>query len=685
MKHVKISLLAILFISFASVSYAEEGMWLFSNPPKKAIQEKYGFEINDDWLNHVQKSSVRFGGGGSASFVSSDGLVMTNHHVGFGSIQKLSTPEHDYIKDGFYAENKEDELKCPALELVVLQEIEDVTSKVNAAVKPGMTAEEAEKARRAVMNEIELKSQEETGLKSDVVTLYQGGVYHLYRYKKYDDVRLVFAPEQSIAFFGGDPDNFEYPRYDLDVSFFRVYEDGKPVKTPNFLKWSKNGAEDCELVFVSGHPGRTERGFTTDHVKFQRDVTLPKTLEKLRRRAVLLKTFGERSAENKRRVQDEVFGIDNSLKVRGGMFAGLQTPAFIEKKNNDEKEFISKINSTETNEAYKIIVQNLDKVKNIFDSSDLLEGASIFNSQSFGIARTLVRLSTELEKENSERLREFRESNLESLKQSLLSTAPIYEDVEIVKLADGLSLMIEKLGAENPLVDAILAGKSPKERATELINGTKVRDIAVRKELIENGKKSDLYSSDPMIQLAILVDEESRKIRTENDKIQEDLRQAYAKIADEKFKVNGTDDYPDATFTLRLSYGTVKGYKEDDGTEVPAMTKIGGTFEHAAEHDYKPPYNLPESWMKSKDKLDLEKPMNLVSTNDIIGGNSGSPLINKDAEVVGLIFDGNIHSLVSNYAYTDDKSRAVSVHSSAIMESLRKVYGADKLADELGK
>jgi hypothetical protein len=668
---------------------ADEGMWLFNNPPQRILKEKHRFEPSAEWLAHLQQSSVRFNSGGSGSFVSSEGLVMTNHHVGADMLQKISTPQRDYMKTGFYARTRDEEVRSPDLELNVLMGIEDVTAPINAAVKPGMPPADAFQARRAAMSTIEKESLDKTGLRSDVVTLYQGGQYHLYRFKKYTDVRLAFAPEQAIAFFGGDPDNFEYPRFDLDICFFRVYENGRPAKVPHFLKWSAAGPEDGELVFVSGHPGRTDRLNTVAHLEFLRDRVYPKSLERLFRREVLLSTYSERSRENARRARDELFGYQNSRKARLGGLAGLQDPAIMDRKRADEKEFRAAVDGNPKlkaacGKAWDDVIAALRAWEPVYSQMLLLEQGSALNTEYFGIARTLVRLAEESTRPNAQRLREYRESNLDSLKQMLFSEAPVYDDLETIKLADSLSMFVETAGADNPLVKQVLAGKSPVERAAELVRGTKLRDVALRKRLAEGDLKAVQESDDPMIQLARLVDAPARRVRkTYEEKVEEPLRQAYAKIANARFARLGTGVYPDATFTLRLAFGTVKGYAEQ-GRPVPPWTTIAGAFGRSTEHDNKPPFDLPQSWLHRKDKLDLATPMNFVATADIIGGNSGSPVVNRNGELVGIIFDGNLESLVLDYVYTDERARALAVHSAAIVEALRKVYDAGKLADELG-
>ena len=680
---------------------ADEGMWLFNNPPHAQLK-KYGFEANLKWLDHVRLSSVRFNSGGSGSFVSPNGLVMTNHHVGAGDLEKVSTPEKNYLRDGFHAKTNADEIKCKGLELNVLTGIKDVTAEVEKAVPAGTEAAKAFQLRTAKIAELEKANADpEKNIRADVVTLYAGGQYQLYTFKKYTDIRIVFAPEKQVAFFGGDPDNFEYPRYDLDMCFFRVYEGGAPIKSENYLKWSAAGSKADELVFVSGHPGRTNRANTVDELKYLRDTGYPYLLNRLNRLEVLLNSWGGRSEQNMQRAEEELFSIQNSRKARIGGLAGLMDPALMGRKEADQerlKKFIAEPRDgtqpdwlATAKTAYDAVAK-AEKVRaELITQMTVLENGAGFNSASFGIARTLARAAVELPKPNGERLREFGDARLKSLKEQLVSDEPIFEDLETLKLADGLQFLAVTLGPDSELVKKVLAGKSPRERAYDLIAGTKVRDPKFRDKLFtaiadaaKDGKSVDAAMlKDPMIEVAQLVDGTSRALRKRfENEVDEPKRQAHSALAKAKFLMDGDKVYPDATFTLRLAFGTVKGYKED-GKDVPAFTTMEGLYKRSAEQGNKGPFELPKRWVEKKSKLDLNTPFNFVCTADIIGGNSGSPVVNRDGEVVGLIFDGNIQSLVLDFIYDDGIARAVSVDSRAIIESLRKVYDANDLADEI--
>ncbi len=679
-------LLALAFI-FSTLASADEGMWLYNAPPKDTIKARYGFELTQEWLDHVRLSSVRFNNGGSGSFVSADGLTFTNHHVGAGCVQQLSTEGHDYIKTGFYAKTQAEEAKCPNLELNQLVGIEDVTEKVNAGVKAGMSAAEAGQAQRAAMSQVEKDCSTATGLRCDVVIFYSGQVYNLYKYKKYTDVRLVFAPEFEIAFFGGDPDNFTYPRFDLDITFFRVYENGKPAHLDHYLQWSRTGVKDGDLIFVSGHPGNTGRMLTMAQLDFLRDVQYPSTLKLLQRRVSLLQEFSKQSEENARIAKEDIFGLQNSQKAITGYQSGLLDKAIMDAKAADEAKLRASFKADPKNagaaDPWDEIAQAIKVQQSIYPNLTNLERMRGFNSRLAQTARVLVRVAAEKPKPNQERMREFRDSNLPSFEQQLFSTEPIYKNLEIALLTDSLSEMQDSLGKDNADVQKVLQGKTPADAAKDLITNTKLDQVAVRKQLYEGGETAIDASTDPLIVVMRAIDPTARAARKQfEDKVDSVVRHDGTIVAKARFAQSGFAQPPDATFTLRLSYGTVKGYPES-GKAIPFATNMGGAYEHAAEHNSQPPYNLPESWLKSKASLDLKTPLNFVSTADIIGGNSGSPTVNKKGEVVGIIFDGNIESLPWNFAFSDVQGRAVSVDSRGIQEALRKVYGANALADEL--
>jgi hypothetical protein len=683
-------------IGFAAAAIADEGMWLFSAPPLKQLKAKYNFEPSPQWLEHLQKASVRFSSGGSGSFVSASGLVITNHHVGADTLQKISTQEHNYLHDGFYARTQAEEIKSPDLELNVLVSTQDVTERVNSAVKPGMTPDRASAARGNAIAQIENESKKKTGLRSDVITLYQGGAYHLYCYKRYDDIRLVFAPEQQMAFFGGDPDNFEYPRYDLDICIFRVYENGQPAKIENYLKWNSRGPSDGELTFVSGSPGKTDRQLTLDELADTRDRFLPYLLRMFNRREVLLLAYGGRSFENARRARDDLFGDQNNRKRYDGYLAALLDPEIWSSLQAREQKLRGALGR---DPKLRLTVAAYDRIRNtqaelvkIAPRYGYLEqerpitvgyrGPRAFYGNLFKYARLLLRAVTERTKPNGERIPEFRDSARESLELELFSTEPVYDDYEILRLTDSLTDFASQFGANDPLVQNVLAGKSPHARAAELVSGTKLKDAAVRKDLYTKDAAALQAAHDPMIDLARLADGPAREARKIYDAQEEIKKQAYSEIAKARFAIEGTSSYPDATFTLRLSYGTVRGY-EQDGNQIPAFTDFAGLYQRSAEHENKPPFDLPQRWIDKKTKLDLSTHFNFVSDADIIGGNSGSPVVNKNNEFVGIIFDGNIQSLVLDCIFSDKQARAISVDSAAITEAIRKVYDANALADEL--
>jgi hypothetical protein len=693
MNRIRLSILSVLItlVSGAvSVIEADEGMWVFDNLPLEHLKSKYGFEPSKQWIERLRTSAVRFNNGGSGSFVSGDGLVMTNHHVGADTLQKLSTKEKDIYKTGFLAKSKAEEIKAPDLELNVLVDIRDVTDEVVSAVKPGSSDADALTAKQAKIAEIEKKASDANGLRNDVVTLYQGGRYALYTYKKYTDVRLVFAPEFDIAFFGGDPDNFEYPRFCLDVCFFRVYENDAPAKPAHYLPWSPEGTKEGDLTFVAGHPGRTSRLFTVDHLKYLRDTSLPFLLDFLKDRETFLLEYGKKGPEESRQSKEDLFSYQNSLKARTGGYNGLKNPAFMAAKEAKEKALRHAIAADPAKqaaygEAWEKIAAAEKVAAGSLVSYNFVERGLGFESQLFAIARTLVRHATEIRKANPERLREFRESAMESLKHGLFSDAPIYPEFEQAKLAHALEYWQSK-APNDGVLKLVLAGKTPAERAAELVGGTKVGDVAERKKFAEMTPEQIAASGDPMIAVALAVDEAARKVRKQREDSVEAVETAnYARIAKAIFDQQGDKVYPDATFTLRLAYGPVKGFTETDGREIPPYTTMGGSFPHEKAHGAKEPYALPKSWHDAKNagKLKLDTPFNFISTADIIGGNSGSPVVDVQGRVVGLIFDGNIHSLILDYGYDDTLARSVSVDARAIIEALKSIYDAGFLADEL--
>src|SRR5437764_1603473 len=689
-------LVSAMLLVTAISSRADEGMWLSDYPPLQHLMCKYHFAPTPQLLEHLQRASVRFNSGGSGSFVSPNGLCITNHHVGRDALQKASSKEHNYLRDGFYAKTSSEEIKCADLELNVLISIEDVTTQVSSSVKAGLSPEAASKARDNAIAEIEKESKEKTGLRSDVVKLYQGGAYHLYRYKRYDDVRIVFAPEQQMAFYGGDPDNFEYPRFDLDICIFRAYENGQPAKIDNYLKWNSRGPSDGELTFVSGSPGRTDRQLTVDELIDTRDRDVPNLLRMFNRREVLLAAWGQRSFENARRARDDFFGDQNNRKRYDGYLAALLDPEIwtsIEQREKKLRDAISrdpKLGSAIS--AYDRIQKAQAELVKIAPGYDYLEqerrstvgyrGPRALDGSLFKYARLLTRAIDERAKPNGERIPAFRDSAKESLELELFSTEPVYDDYEILRLTDSLTDFASKLRRADHLVQKVLAGKSAHARAVELVSGTKLKDVAVRKDLYGKGAAALQAAHDPMLDLARMIDDPAREALKAHEAQKQTKAQAHSEIAKARFALEGTSNYPDATFTLRLSYGTVRGY-EQDGKQIPAFTNFAGLYQRSAEHDNKAPFDLPQRWIDKKSNLNLSTHFNFVSDADIIGGNSGSPVVNRAGEFVGIIFDGNIQSLVLDCIFSDKQARAVSVDSAAITEALRKVYNANALVDEL--
>jgi Peptidase S46 len=662
---------------------ADEGMWTYFNLPTKQLKEKYGFEASQEWLDHLRLSSVRFNDGGSGSFISPS-LVITNHHVASGQLQKVSTPQKDYLKDGFYAKKSADEIKCPDLELNVLMSMENVTARIAAAIKSDMNPQQQAAARRAEIALISKESSEKTGLRSDVVSFYQGSEQWLYRYKKYTDVRIVFAPEKQAAFFGGDPDNFTFPRFDIDVTIFRVYENGKPVSSQHYLKWNSNSAKDNDLTFVSGHPGSTQRNITMAQIEYQRDIRYPRVLDFFKRQLKAMNEYAAQGAEQRRQAEESIFGFENSQKAFIGQYQGLLDKKIIAKKQQEETELRAKVDAdpelkSKYGNSWDEIAQAQGEIAKIYK---ILRYRNISNSTLLGLASGIIQYVQEMKKPDAEREQGFHNAELESTKLQLFSPAQTYPGLEEKTIATDLQMALEELGADDEFVKATLDGKSPADAAKALISGTKIGDPAFRKSLAEGGDTAIEKANDTMIAFAKKVTPLLEGVQAMVAPYSSQLARANEKIGKARFAVYGRSQYPDANFTLRLSYGTVKGYPMN-GTIAPSRTTFYGLYDRVASFDNKPPFDTTKRILDSVSKINLSTPLNFVSTQDIIGGNSGSPVVNRNGEFVGIVFDGNIESLVGNFIYDESSNRTVSVHAAAIMEAMRKIYDAKSLADEI--
>ena len=676
---------AVALLVSAASAFAGEGMWTFDNPPTRVLQDKFAFAPSPEWLDRLRLASVRFNDGGSGSFVSAGGLMITNHHVGLACIQNVSTAEHDYVKDGFYAPVRDREAACPGYEVNVLVKIEDVTSRVLGAVKPAMTDKEAGDARKAATARVENDCSATTGLRCDVVKLYQGGEYHLYQYKKYTDVRLVFAPEQGIAFFGGDPDNFTFPRHDLDISLFHAYENGQPVKPDSFLRWSATGVSDGDLVFVSGNPGSTSRQDTMAELESERDVMLPAMLTWVEARLSVLRGYSAKGPENERRAKTATFGLENSKKALNGRLRALQDQKAMARKAADENALRTR--SAADPALARSVGDAWAAIAAVRKKADAREKEMRYvgfgGSKLLGFAGQIVRLVAEVQKPNEVRLEGFTDSSLPSLKNRLYSRAPVFDDLEETTLTHQLQMAELALGRAHPFAETVLCGRPAGEVAKALVSGSKLKDPAVRQALVDGGAAAVAASTDSMIVVARKIDPLGRAIRKfYEDEVQAPITRSSEKIAQARWKIYGKTVSPDATFTLRLAYGTVKGYPAE-GTEVPSRTTFYGLFDRSFSHGGKAPWNLPGRWLDQRARLDLATPLNFVSTNDIIGGNSGSPVVNRDGELVGVIFDGNVQSLGWDYFYTEESGRSVSVDARGILEALRKVFDAHALVKEI--
>jgi hypothetical protein len=685
-KIISLLLCLVLLSSAAPPALADEGMWTFDNPPLKQWKERYNFEPGAAWLEHVRLASVKVGGA-SGSFVSPQGLVMTNQHVASSQLAKLSTAERNLVKNGFYAPTRAEELKCPDLEIDVLVSYEDVTQRVQGAVKAGTPDKEANEQRRAEMARIEGESKEKTGLRSDVVMLYSGGEYWLYRFKKYTDVRLVFAPEEQIAFFGGDYDNFTYPRYCLDITFFRVYENGQPARTENYFKWSRSGPAEDEFVLLSGFPGSTDRLMTSAQLRYQRDVGNPLQMQVWTSRRDALVRYSGSGEEQARRARAARRSLENSIKRLKSQQEGLTNPRMFARKEEAERNLRAEL--ARRAELQREFGGAWDEIatayKELPGMAKRIAFTTLEPARLGSIASQIVRYAAETAKPSGQRYAEFRDNRLESLRLNLLSPAPVYPDMDEAVLAASLEEARKTLGADDPFIRAALEGQTPAAVAKRVITGTKLADVSTRRALIEGGEAALAKSDDPLIVLARKIEPIVRELRAWNEtKIRSVEAGAGQKISGARFAVYGKTIYPDANANLRLSYGKVLGYEEGT-TLVPYRTTFYGLYDRAESFNEKPPYDLPARYKEKRSALDLSTPMNFVYTADTIGGNSGSPIINRNAEIVGINFDSNIQKLPNRYWYVDEAEggRAVGVHSVAITEALQKMYGAGELVKEL--
>lgn len=675
-----VPLLAIVLIiaALTAVPRAEEGFWPYNSIPKDAIKKKFGFEVTDAWLSHLQLATVRFTGA-TGSLVSPDGLVMTNHHVALGSLQRLSTRERDLVKNGFVAASYDEELRVPGMSLSVLQSIEDVTVKVTSSVTPEMNPQQAVAARAASIRAIE-KEATSPGMSGQVVTLYAGALHNLYRYKVYDDVRLVFGVEYQTGFYGGDPDNFTYPRYNLDLAMFRLYENGKPASTPNYLRWSRKGTKEGDLVFTTGHPGATQRLNTYAHIEYRRDIALPYSIATLEMREAAVTKWMALSEENARQSTSELHGIRNALKSQRWQLEGLRDPAVIAKKAAEEKRLRTELAKSadkqkELGDAWDTVAQTLAVARELDDERNFVGNASGINSQLFNVARAIVRAAySQTPGDGSGPFgaggRMAGELNLQR---------------EKINLTESLTFMVKYLGARHEIVTLILAGKTPEARANELVEKCRLQDAEIRTLLQAGGKAAVEVSTDPMIVLARTLEPRAQAVtRKYNDAVTSVQANAYPRIGRAVFAVYGEQAYPDATGSLRLSYGTVRGYMED-GRKIPPFTDLGGIYQRTAQHHGESPYDLAPRWVAARNSLNLETPFNLSTTHDIVGGASGSPMVDRKGEVVGLVFDGNRQMLPGYFVYEESSNRTVSVDSRAILETLTQVYKAERLVQEIAQ
>ena len=660
---------------------ADEGVWTFDSPPAETLQSRYGFTPSVDWLDALRLSAVRLGGG-SGSFVSADGLVLSNHHVAKGCLQALSTGADDIVRNGFHARTRAEERPCPGLDLRRLESTEDVTARMRAAVKATDDAA-ATAERNAAIATLERECREKTGLRCEMVTLYRGAFYHLYRYRIWNDVRLVFAPEARLGEFGGDPDNFVFPRFSLDFSLLRVYENGEAVKPAHFLRWAKTGVEDGDLVFAAGHPGSTDRRATVAQVVYDRDIRYPLMLASANRARKVLEEYSARSPESARRAADRLTGTENWLKAMTGVYKSLREPELMAAKTAEEARLRASYVATggQPDPWTKI---EAAMARGARDAKSRWVVGYGFRTL-FGVGGQLVELANEAALADADRLPEYRASRVPEIVHRLSADLPYYKDLEIAWLAALWQEAIDLLGKDDPFVVRVLGGKTPLAAATAAVEGSRLDQVAERRKLIDGGKVAVIASTDPLIVLARDVYPMRRRLEKAYEvEVETPTLQAGDELEKIRFRLYGKDAYPDATFSLRLSFGKVSGY-DADGMLMPFQTNLAGLYARSFAFAGRPPFDLPARWLEKQRDLDLATPLNFVSTLDIIGGNSGSPVVDRNGELVGLIFDGNLEGLGGRYAYTDRKARAIAVDGRAIVEALTKVYGAIPLADELSR
>ena len=662
---------------------ADEGMWTFDHFPSSTVQQQYGVDITPSWLDHVRLSTIRLTNC-TASFVSPEGLMLTNHHCVESCLAELSSKDKSLVEIGFAAAERGAEPRCPAQLADVLVGTENVTDAVARAIA-GLNDTAANGARKRTLTTLEQECEQASvkaksgKLRCQVVTLYQGGEYFLYKYKRYDDVRLVFAPEADIASFGGDPDNFQFPRWSLDFSILRAYENGKPAATPNYLQIDFAGPAPNQLVFVTGHPGSTARLQTRAQLEFDRDLPLPITLMRAAELRGRFIQFGTTNPADYRIVQAPLNSLQNSIKVRRKELDALNDDALWSGKTAAEEKLRASAN-LEAPDPWREIEFATARERALYLQYTFLEVGAGFNSGLFRDARQLLRGADERTKRNADRLREFTDASLPFIQRELYARVPVYPELEVLTLSFSLERMREWLGPDHPVVRRLLSTESPDAVATRLIAETKLDDAAVRKQLWQGGKAAVDASLDPMIRFARAVDADARATRKRyEDEVEAPIAAAAERIAAARFKAYGTNVYPDATFTLRLNYGTVQGWVEN-GVPVEPFTRLGRAFERATGAS---PFKIPAGWIKAKEQLDMRTPFCISTNNDIVGGNSGSPLIDGAGRIVGLMFDGNIHSIAGHYGFNSANNRAIAVHPAIIREALDKVYGAKSLLTEL--